>query len=447
MTRLIVLLVVAACSSPTPEPIATREQLLDPEECASCHPNQYIEWSGSMHAYAAEDPLFIALNKRGQRETNGALGDFCVKCHAPMAVRMGLTTDGLNLDSIESKLKGVTCYFCHTAAEVNGTHNNPIELSDDDVMLGRYSDPVASGFHKAGASDLLDGRALQSGDMCGSCHDIVLDNGVHIERTYAEWKNSLFNAPVEEGGQTCANCHMKPSPGAIADFDGAKENRVNHDHRMHGVDVAVTEWPQKAAQLAGIAEDLYVSVDPQLCVNPGAGGVELDVTLKNVFAGHRIPSGSGFERRMWLEIVAKDSDGNVVFSSGVVGEQQSVKDAAATDSQLWQIRDFARKSDGSEAHFFWEVATVEDRLLPEPVDPTIPHALTRRFINVGNPATVSMIVHIRQVPLELLDDLIASGDLDPALKANYPTQTLTATELNWSMLDNGLGCICRQGDC
>ena len=40
-----------------------------------------------MHAYAAEDPVFLAMNARGQRETKGALGDFCVKCHAPMAVQ------------------------------------------------------------------------------------------------------------------------------------------------------------------------------------------------------------------------------------------------------------------------------------------------------------------------------------------------------------------------
>ena len=34
---------------------------------------------------AMDDPVFIAMNKKGQRETNGALGTFCVNCHAPMA--------------------------------------------------------------------------------------------------------------------------------------------------------------------------------------------------------------------------------------------------------------------------------------------------------------------------------------------------------------------------
>ena len=51
-----------------------------------------------MHAYAADDPVFLAMNRRGQREAG--IGDFCVQCPRPMAVRTGATTDGLNLDSL-----------------------------------------------------------------------------------------------------------------------------------------------------------------------------------------------------------------------------------------------------------------------------------------------------------------------------------------------------------
>ena len=83
---LIALLAHAACGGGSPTVSLDREALLDPEACRSCHPAAYQEWSGSMHAYAAEDPVFRAMNQRGQRETGGALGDFCVKCHAPMAV-------------------------------------------------------------------------------------------------------------------------------------------------------------------------------------------------------------------------------------------------------------------------------------------------------------------------------------------------------------------------
>jgi hypothetical protein len=33
--------------------------------------------------------VFVATNTRGQRETSGQLGDFCLKCRAPLAVQKG----------------------------------------------------------------------------------------------------------------------------------------------------------------------------------------------------------------------------------------------------------------------------------------------------------------------------------------------------------------------
>src|SRR5262245_46081180 len=128
MTRVLLLFaaffgagVLSACGDNEPRHLS-RQELLDPETCRACHPDHYRDWSGSMHAYASEDPIFLAMNRRGQRE--GAIGEFCVKCHAPMAVAEGATRDGLNLAELPRKLRGVTCYFCHTVDSVDGTHNN-----------------------------------------------------------------------------------------------------------------------------------------------------------------------------------------------------------------------------------------------------------------------------------------------------------------------------------
>ena len=56
-------LALAACGND--ETHLSRDQLLDPETCKTCHPDQFREWSGSMHAYAADDPVFVAMNARG----------------------------------------------------------------------------------------------------------------------------------------------------------------------------------------------------------------------------------------------------------------------------------------------------------------------------------------------------------------------------------------------
>jgi hypothetical protein len=62
----------AACSSSDDAPSTySVDKLMDPETCNECHQDHYKEWSGSMHAYASEDPVFRAMNARGQEETNG----------------------------------------------------------------------------------------------------------------------------------------------------------------------------------------------------------------------------------------------------------------------------------------------------------------------------------------------------------------------------------------
>src|SRR5437879_3477013 len=175
------------CSqSPPPSGTLTRADLIEPAACAGCHQDHYEEWAGSMHAYAAEDPVFLAMNRRGQRETKGALGTFCVNCHAPLAVRAGATKDGLNLDQLPRNMKGVTCYFCHSIESIDGTHNNPLRLSGDGVMRASIADPFEKGtFHGSAYSPLLDRDRAGSAAACGSCHDIVTPHAAPIERTFA----------------------------------------------------------------------------------------------------------------------------------------------------------------------------------------------------------------------------------------------------------------------
>src|SRR6185436_8633836 len=102
---------LSGCADQAPQPkpeYLARDALLRPETCKSCHSTHYQEWAGSMHAYASLDPVFLAMNRRGQEETDGKLGGFCVGCHAPLALREGATSDGLNLAELPPHLQGVT---------------------------------------------------------------------------------------------------------------------------------------------------------------------------------------------------------------------------------------------------------------------------------------------------------------------------------------------------
>lgn len=142
--------------------------LRDPQVCAECHPDHVQQWSGSMHAYAAEDPVFRALNALGQEETGGELGDFCVQCHAPVAVELGLTADGTNLDEVAPHLRGITCVACHQVEAVQGDHNNPLLLALDRTLRGGIRNPVRTPAHASLHSPLHDREEAESSDLCST---------------------------------------------------------------------------------------------------------------------------------------------------------------------------------------------------------------------------------------------------------------------------------------
>jgi hypothetical protein len=422
------------CSSdpPAPPTRATREQLLDPEFCKGCHQDHYREWSGSMHAYAAEDPVFRAMNARGQRLTGGALGDFCVKCHAPMAVRLGATKDGTNLDSVPSQLKGVTCYFCHTVDAVEGTHNNPLRLAGSQAMRGPHKDPVANAAHDSTYSELHDRDRAASSALCGSCHDIVNGHGTKIERTFTEWKGSVF---ALSGGATCQQCHMEQSaaPRPVASTAGAPLRR-SHSHALAGVDLAITPWPEREDQKKRVQALLDSTLQTALCVGDDR---RLSVVVDNVAAGHGFPSGSTPDRRVWFELRAfKGAD--VLYESGVVPDGASPVDTA---SDTWLLRDCLFDESGALTKNFWSAVRYESQQLSaqltlDPKDPRFYQTHVYRTFPRGDalsayPDKVTLRVRVQPIGLDVLDDLVAAGDLDPKHRAAMPTLDVGAP-LEWT---------------
>lgn len=427
-----------------PPPLST-DELMDPALCQTCHPQHYQQWSGSMHAYASEDPVFQAMNARGQRETKGALGDFCVRCHAPMAVRTGATRDGLNLASLPPSMRGVTCYFCHQVTAVQGSHNNPLLLASDQTMRGAIDQPLRAVTHLSAATSLHDRQSRDSAALCGSCHDVVTPapHSVALERTYIEWQASVFGNGDSKLGLTCGQCHMPGREGPAAAVANAPTRTV-HDHAMPGVDLALSPFPERTAQRLAVQRDLDTTVAAKLCVTPDGAGLLAEVTLDNAGAGHSFPSGAAHDRRAWVELSAY-SAGGLVFQSGGVPEGQAVVDSLGSDPNLWLIRDRVYTTTGKEAHMFWEVARIESDLLPAAVtsdrsDPRYFHAV-RRSYRVPTRAVdrISLRLRLRPIDHDVLKDLVASGDLDDGVRGQLPTFTLAGATLDWKK--DGPSCV------
>lgn len=435
-----VTIALGACAKPGLD----AEALKDPASCQSCHPNQYREWSGSMHAYASIDPIFRAWNQRGQRETGGALGDFCVKCHAPMAVIDGLTTDGLNLDALPSKYQGVGCYFCHSVERVDGTHNNPLVLSDDETLRGGIPDPLSVDAHDAAYDPLFDRNRLESASLCGSCHDIVNGHGVHLERTYLEWQRTLYAKESSNQRQTCGQCHMPSREDIAADVPGVPLRRV-HDHSMPAVDVALIEFPERESQRQSVQRLLDTALYASLCVLPVADGMQVTVQVENFAAGHGFPSGATQDRRVWVELVAYLGS-NVVYESGTIGEAETVKSLAARDPDLWWFGDQLFGEDGAPVHDFWAATRYEGLALPgptsnDPLDPAyVPTHLQKVYEIPDFANRITLKLRMRPLDHDVLDMLIEGGDLREDFGDPMPTFDLGATVLEWRS-EEGKACV------
>jgi hypothetical protein len=444
---------LGGCGGGSSTTTLSQAALMDPFTCQTCHPQQFQDWSGSMHAYATDDPVFQAMNKRAQRETNNALGTFCVNCHAPVAVREG-KTDGTNLDGLDRSMKGVTCYFCHSIEKVTDTHNNPLTLATNGALFGPFDDPVPGSPHNVSYSRLLDGATIDSANACGSCHDIVNLQGAHVERTFAEWgKTTLSESP---GGQSCSECHMVASSGAVSTTTPDKIRRV-HSHQFPAVDLAIGDLPaadsgsgvapQNAAQQAAAAAFLDTAVQETLCLNPVTH--KLLLTLDNVGAsGHSWPSGATPDRRAWVELVATAA-GAVVYASGNTDPAGAFPSAlpledTSPDPDLWLIRDCLYDANGDQVQMFWQPSSVGTSnqlpglLIQNVNDPTTfqTHFMLEYPSATTLPATpdeVKVTVHLQAIGDDVLASLVASGDLDPSVPPQIARYALGGSgTLDWT---------------
>jgi hypothetical protein len=339
----------------------------------------YDLWQASMMAQSARDPIFHAALAIAEQDADFA-GDMCLRCHTPAAWLAGraFPTDGSGLDNNLDDFDGINCHFCHRLVDPIAASENPIEdvnilaaLSDppgDDAHTGQYVvDPedlrrgpfdLGSGF---GFHEWRQSPYHQDAQLCATCHDVsnpVLikrDTGVGykidtlnqehstqrrddyfpLERTFSEWMNSVYAvAPIETNGrfggqktavQTCQDCHM-PDADDTACLPGMGQQRPDMPlHHFNGAN----SWVLKAVRAT--YPDFETGLDDTLVNNALARNVamlqsaadlsgsvlngELVVRVVNQ-TGHKLPTGYGEGRRMWLHVVFRDAGNNIVAEHG-----------------------------------------------------------------------------------------------------------------------------------
>lgn len=277
-------LLAAGCEreAQAPPPIEFKPgQLVSSKDCAKCHTDIYAAWLTSVHARSATNPIFRESFNESLQVSNGQTKELCQRCHAPIA---GVTGDH-DLKH-EVTREGVNCDFCHSLKDANlADPYNPFVVKVGKVKFGPVRDAASTG-HAVAFSEFHT-QSL----MCASCHEYTNPNGVPILSTYTEWKKY-----TDEGGdKTCQQCHM---PVVMANIVDPKVKRIQGGfvnlHRTPG-----------GHSLDQLSKSLRLRITRVSRTNRG---LDVEVRVRNVGAGHMVPTGLP-TRKVILNLDVQADDG------------------------------------------------------------------------------------------------------------------------------------------
>lgn len=272
--------------------------------CERCHPALAGEWEKSAHATAATNPLFLALFEGTDRDgiaTGGpgyrrdypnATGN-CATCHVPALARdEPFAADPRHASGVASE--GVFCDFCHKVqrATVDDTGGRPGVLS-----LALLRPPLKKNVFFGPLDDVIAGPdsfspLYQDSRYCAPCHHGTFWN-VRAYSEFEEWAASSY----AKKNVHCQDCHMKPQAGPPRRFALKSEGGVLRDPATLSSHV-----------LFGVNDPAFMRAAVALKTEANLVGdaVRVRVSLRNVRAGHHIPTGSPM-RNMLLLVEAMDA--------------------------------------------------------------------------------------------------------------------------------------------
>jgi hypothetical protein len=329
------------------------------ETCAGCHPNHFAQWSTSMHSYATVDPVWRALVLLRQQAFDGERDRFCTQCHSAIGTRSGEFEPNFSFDDIsDSTLEGVRCEACHKVQGLARAHNSGHILDPSGQMRGPIADPAPGAAHESEYSALHD-----TSDFCGGCDDVIEQEGLNLERPFEEWLTS----PAGGTERNCQSCHMPTYTGRAAAVEGVPVRDNLHVHRFIGVDMPLSDgFIEDESVREFLREEITtllrsagsIELDVTETVRPGAQ-LDVFVTVRNLIDAHNLPTGSTFNRQLWVALTATDAEGNVLYETGHLDDAGDLRDHFSTldpygDSDLIRFGSGFVDADGNPTVFSWE---------------------------------------------------------------------------------------------
>ncbi len=229
-------------------------------DCRGCHqhfgepaPHAVIpeEWSGSLMAQAARDPVFYAALDIAEADAPGS-GNMCIRCHAPRAWLNGRATPTDGSAISRGDRDGVMCHFCHRLVDPFDVGFNAPQIDEtilyelgDDAPLQSYDhgNPPSAGNNGSGGYviDPFDRRRgpfplTQDGFPSPPA---VICYEFHASATYGKCEDDFgdpagcptFRSPFHRRSDICGTCHDVSNPSFHL-------NPVSGDFEFNGPGVA-----------------------------------------------------------------------------------------------------------------------------------------------------------------------------------------------------------------
>ena len=346
------------------------------ESCMACHNGLVtpagedvsigVGWRGSMMANAARDPYWHAAVRRETMvhpTASAAIQNECSACHMPMA-RFQANAEGHQGEVFKHlplshgddfAVDGVSCSVCHQIQDEGlgerssftaGFGLDTTTPEGERQVFGPYE--VDSGrtslMRSASHFQPAKGDHIQSSEVCATCHTLfthTLDAEGKVvgelpeQVPYLEWKHSSF-----AGVRSCQSCHMPVIEGemAISSVLGVPRDAVSrHVFRggnilmpkilnAHRQELAVTALPQELQATAQQSvKNLQTAAATVSLVDTEISNDTLrtEVVINNL-AGHKLPSAYP-SRRTWVHFAVWDASGHVVFESGGLNPDGSIR--------------------------------------------------------------------------------------------------------------------------
>lgn len=355
-------------------------RFMSADRCAFCHEAQggsalrdargrdvspYTLWRGSMMAFSARDPYWLAAFAH-EREENPRGVDYidrvCTRCHAPAGsvafeddgdrLTFARITTGTEASSALAR-DGVTCTACHQIEPTNlgrpESFTGGYTVGSARRIYGPHADPFPMPMQNMVGYTPTHSTHVTTSALCATCHTVItraLDaegrpTGAEFPEQipYLEWQDSQWRdeAPAGARPTRCVDCHM-PS----TDLDGAALRTAIATRPMMldaraplGRHVFVGGNAYMLALLAG-ADAWSGRSTPRELIDESVRGAEAflqraaTLTVESMQrdgasvvavvrvtneTGHRFPTAYP-SRRAWLHLRALDANGAVRFESG-----------------------------------------------------------------------------------------------------------------------------------